>query len=158
MILLIFSLQDVRYSLDVKNVEEVVPLPAITPFATLPSFIRGIINLRGNAVPVIDLRKRLGMKESKDELYNKVVIVKFRNKITGLVVDKVFSVSEVSESQFVSPPEMMEGVDVRFMSAAIQMGSELLVILNLENILSLKESEELLKLNIACEDIKLNGK
>jgi len=158
MILLIFSLQDVRYSLDVKNVEEVVPLPAITPFASLPSFIRGIINLRGNAVPVIDLRTRLGLMKCQDELYNKVVIVKLGNKLTGLVVDKVFSVLEVSENKFIPPPEMMEGVDIRFMSAAIQIESELLVILNLENILSIKESEELLKVNLTCEDIKVNEK
>lgn len=156
MTLVIFLLEDVRYSLDVKNVEEVVPLPAITPLATLPFFIRGIINLRGCAVPIIDLRKRLRLKERRDELDDEVIIVNFHNKITGLIVDKVLSVKDVPEDQFIPPPDMIEGVDIRYMNSVVQIGSDLIIILNLDNIFSMKESEELLGLDISHEDIRVD--
>lgn len=154
MTLVIFFLEGIRYSLDVKNVEEVVPLPAITPLAILPFFIRGIINLRGSMVPIIDLRKRLGIGENQDDLDNEIIIVKFQNKTTGLIVDKVLSVVDVCEDQFIPPPEMIDGVDIRYMASATQIGSDLIIVLNLNNIFSLKESEELLGINVNHEDIK----
>ncbi len=154
MTLIVFSLGNVHYSLDVRNVEEVVPLPFITPLTNLPFFIRGIINLRGKAVSVIDLKKRFGFGDNPDELNNKIIIVKFYDKITGFIVDEVLFVSDVCEDKFIPPPDMVEGIDMQYMSAAVQIKSDLTIILNLDNILSYKESEELLKLDINMDDIK----
>lgn len=151
--LIIFLLENARYSLDVKNVEEIVPLPYITPLANLPSFIRGIINLRGTAVPVLDLRKRIGLKSKPDELNDTVIIVNFHDTITGLIVDRVLYVIDVYEDQFIPPPEMLNGIDVKYMYAAVQVDKQLTVVLNLDNILTLKEREELLGLDVYHADI-----
>lgn len=151
--LIIFLLENARYSLDVKNVEEIVPLPYITPLANLPSFIRGIINLRGTAVPVLDLRKRIGLKSKSDELNDTVIIVNFHDTITGLIVDRVLYVIDVYEDQFIPPPEMLNGIDVKYMYAAVQVDKQLTVVLNLDNILTLKEREELLGLDVYHADI-----
>lgn len=154
MTLVIFSLENICYSLDVMNVEEVVPLPSITPLASLPPFICGMVNLRGSAVPIINLRKRFGLKNRPDELDDQVIFVKFHDSITGLIVDKVLSVEDVSEEQFMPPPDMIHGIDIQYMSAAIQIGNDLTVILNLDNILTHKQTEELLELDISHEDIE----
>lgn len=151
--LIVFLLENARYSLDVKNVEEIVPLPYITPLANLPSFIRGIINLRGTAVPVLDLRKRIGLKSKSDELNDTVIIVNFHDTITGLIVDRVLYVIDVYEDQFIPPPEMLNGIDVKYMYAAVQVDKQLTVVLNLDNILTLKEREELLGLDVYHADI-----
>ncbi|OGV97690.1 MAG: hypothetical protein A3I04_05050 [Nitrospinae bacterium RIFCSPLOWO2_02_FULL_39_110] len=151
--LIVFLLENARYSLDVKNVEEIIPLPYITPLANLPSFIRGIINLRGAAVPVVDLRKRIGLKSKSDELNDTVIIVNFHDTITGLIVDRVLYVIDVYEDQFIPPPEMLNGIDVKYMYAAVQVDKQLTVVLNLDNILTLKEREELLGLDVCHADI-----
>lgn len=151
--LIVFLLENASYSLDVKNVEEIVPLPYITPLANLPSFIRGIINLRGTAVPVLDLRKRIGLKSKSDELNDTVIIVNFHDTITGLIVDRVLYVIDVYEDQFIPPPEMLNGIDVKYMYAAVQVDKQLTVVLNLDNILTLKEREELLGLDVYHADI-----
>lgn len=151
--LIVFLLENAHYSLDVKNVEEIVPLPYITPLANLPSFIRGIINLRGTAVPVVDLRKRIGLKSKSDELNDTVIIVNFHDTITGLIVDRVLYVIDVYEDQFIPPPEMLNGIDVKYMYAAVQVDKQLTVVLNLDNILTLKEREELLGLDVYHADI-----
>lgn len=151
--LIVFLLENARYSLDVKNVEEIVPLPYITPLANLPSFIRGIINLRGTAVPVLDLRKRIGLKSKSDELNDTVIIVNFHDTITGLIVDRVLYVIDVYEDQFMPPPEMLNGIDVKYMYAAAQVDKQLTVVLNLDNILTLKEREELLGTDVYHADI-----
>lgn len=151
--LIVFLLENAHYSLDVKNVEEIIPLPYITPLANLPSFIRGIINLRGTAVPVVDLRKRIGLKSKSDELNDTVIIVNFHDTITGLIVDRVLYVIDVYEDQFIPPPEMLNGIDVKYMYAAVQVDKQLTVVLNLDNILTLKEREELLGLDVYHADI-----
>jgi purine-binding chemotaxis protein CheW len=151
--LIVFLLENARYSLDVKNVEEIIPLPYITPLANLPSFIRGIINLRGTAVPVVDLRKRIGLKSKSDELNDTVIIVNFHDTITGLIVDRVLYVIDVYEDQFIPSPEMLNGIDVKYMYAAVQVDKQLTVVLNLDNILTLKEREELLGPDVYHADI-----
>ena len=152
MTLVTFSISEARYALDVHHVEEVIPLPEITPLSNLPAFIRGMINLRGRAVPIIDLRKRLGVLDAKDELDNDFVVMKVHGKTTGLIVDKVQAVVNLKEDRLMPPPEMMEGVDIRYIAHVAQLESELLVFLDIDKILSASENEALLALEVKPDD------
>ena len=148
MTLVIFSIKNVRYSVDVRNIEEVIPLPKITPLSNLPSFVCGIIYLRGRTVPIIDLRKRLGYEDHSFELDNDIIVTKVHGKIAGLIVDKVLSVVDVQDDLLIEPPDMIEGIDNRYMSAVTQLDQELIILLNLEKILTLTEQDKLLTLDI----------
>ncbi len=153
MTLVIFSINDILYSVDVGHVEEVIPLPAITPLANLPSFVFGIIYLRGKTVPIIDLRKRLGYADCPLEPDNDIIVTKVHGKIAGLIVDKVQSVVDIQDALLIAPPDMLEGIDNRYMSAITQMGQELIILLNLEKILTISENDKLLKLDIQHQNI-----
>ena len=144
----IFLLNDVRYAINISVVEEVIPLPAITSIARLPSFIRGIINLRGNTIPVIDLKERLGIGASPYELNNDIIIVKAHNKVAGFIVDDTLSITDIPDNLFTPPPDIINGIDIRYISATAQIGKDLIISLNLDNILSLKEKEEFVKLEV----------
>jgi purine-binding chemotaxis protein CheW len=144
----IFILNNVRYAVDISAVEEVIPLPAITAIARLPSFIRGIINLRGSAIPVIDLKERLGIGKSPYELANDIIIVKTHNKKAGFIVDDTLSITDIPDNILTPPPDIINGVDIRYISATARIGSDLMICLNLDNILSLEEKEEFVKLEV----------
>jgi len=79
--------------------------------------------------------------------------VNFHDTITGLIVDRVLYVIDVYEDQFIPPPEMLNGIDVKYMYAAVQVDKQLTVVLNLDNILTLKEREELRGLDVYHADI-----
>ncbi|OGW07757.1 MAG: hypothetical protein A2W77_04860 [Nitrospinae bacterium RIFCSPLOWO2_12_39_16] len=144
----IFFLNNVRYAIDISVVEEVIPLPAITPIARLPSFIRGIINLRGSAIPVIDLKERLGIGSSTYELNNDIIVVRAHNKKAGFIVDDTLSITDIPDSFFAPPPDIISGIDIRYISSTAQIGKDLIISLNLDNILTLSEKEEFVKLEV----------
>lgn len=152
MTLVTFSIREARYALDVRYVEEVIPLPTITPLSKLPAFIRGMINLRGLAIPIIDLRKRLGFLDATDELDNDIVVIKVHEKTTGLIVDKVQVVINLEANQLMPPPDMMTGIDIRYIAHVAQLESELLVFLDIDEILSPSENETLLTLALNADD------
>ncbi len=144
----IFCLNNVRYAIDISVVEEVIPLPAITSIARLPSFIRGIINLRGITIPVIDLKERLGIGASPYELNNDIIIVRTNDKRAGFIVDDTLSIMDIPDSLFTPPPDIISGIDIRYISATARVDSDLIIFINLDNILTIKEKEEFIKLEV----------
>ncbi|MFQ5561244.1 MAG: chemotaxis protein CheW [Nitrospinota bacterium] len=137
--LLTFKLDNVLYGIDLNSAIEIVPLPYITKFGNLPSYICGIIDLRGRTVPIIDLKARIGTGKSRFELDNNVIIVSFQNKKIGLIVDTVVSLEKINEFDFIPPPTMLEGVDISFMKAAVNTPEGLLISLSLEHILRVED-------------------
>lgn len=146
--IIIFLLDRVRYAINVDAVDEVIPLPAITPLAKLPPFIRGIINLRGHAIPIMDLKDRLGTGTSYYELDNDVIIAKIHNKRIGLIVDDTLSIINVPDAIFIPPPDMINEIDIRYISAVAKINSDLIILLNLDNILNLNEEREFMELKV----------
>jgi len=144
----IFCLNNVRYAIDISVVEEVIPLPAITSIARLPSFIRGIINLRGITIPVIDLKERLGIGASPYELNNDIIIVRTNDKRAGFIVDDTLSIMDIPDSLFTPPPDIISGIDIRYISATARVDSDLIIFINLDKILTIKEKEEFIKLEV----------
>ncbi len=150
MTLVTFSLKNVHYSIDVTFVEEVIPLPAITPVAKLPSFFCGVINLRGCAVPIIELRKWLDLEVACHELSNDIIVIKVDKKIMGLIVDKVLSVVDIQDHQIIPPPTMHEDIDIKYISGVVQLDSRLSMLIDLEEILNMADR------SLACIDLKLS--
>jgi len=135
-ILLTFFLNGVQYALDVEYVEEVIPLPAITSVAKLPPFFRGMINLRGTAVPVMDLRLRLGLPAAADALETDIVVMKVAEKKTGLIVDKVLNVIEIQDAQCLPPPEFHDEIDLAYIAGVVQIGADFVSLIRLDALLA----------------------
>jgi purine-binding chemotaxis protein CheW len=137
--LVIFTLDNVCYAVETKHVNEVVPIPYITKLGNLPSCVCGIVDFRGTAVPIIDLKERINLSKASFDLDNDVIIVTHNRKKIGFIVDDVISVEDIDETTFIPPPQMMSGIDIAFMSAAFQSKKGLVIKLDLGNILKLED-------------------
>lgn len=143
MTLVSFSLNGVKYALDIFYVEEVIPLPEITFLAKLPSSFRGMINLRGVSVPIMDLRVCLGMDARPDALENDIIVIKVLHKVMGLIVDKVLDVSEIEDEECLPSPDVSDGIDLQYISGVAQLGPDFVSIIQLEALLNGIEKEDL---------------
>jgi purine-binding chemotaxis protein CheW len=139
---LIFSVGEELYGIEIKSVTEIIGIQSITRVPELPDYIRGIINLRGRIIPVMDVRLRF----KKDEIaYNDrtcVIVVDFRSITVGLIVDSVSEVLSIGEQDIIPPPELT-GAGSRYISGIGKVGSDVRLIINCDMLLNDKETEEM---------------
>lgn len=96
--LVTFSLQDELFCLDILKVQEIIRYQPITPVPHTPGFVDGVITLRGKIVPVIDLRARFGLPRTEHTSATRVIVIKIKHILLGLVVDQVHEVTNLAES------------------------------------------------------------
>lgn len=144
--LLVFPLNDQLYAFDISMVEELIPLPELTHIGSALPFIKGVIDLRGTIVPIIDLKIRLGLESKEYELDNAVIIVKVKNLIAGLIIDPGSFVMEFPLDEISSSPEMIKGIDQEYISGWGRSEKGLFIILEPGKLLSKKEVDALQKI------------
>lgn len=140
---LTFSLGDEFYGIEIKNITEIIKIQSITQMPELPDHIKGIINLRGKIIPVMDVRLRF-RKESQE--YNDrtcVIVVDIKNISIGLIVDSVSEVLSIAEGDIVPPPEVNRGGN-RYIKGIGKVDNEVKLILDCDKLLNDEESENLL--------------
>ncbi|APX11446.1 chemotaxis protein CheW [Tateyamaria omphalii] len=103
--LLTFKLGDQEYSLDIMSVREIRGWTRATPMPLAPSFMRGVINLRGTVLPVIDLAERLGLPKCGQSSRNVIIVVKHGGQMTGLLVDAVSDIVSLDANDMQVPPD-----------------------------------------------------
>ena len=116
-------LDNVEFGLDINAVQEIVRLPKITPVPRAPSFVEGVANLRGNVLPIINLRSRFGMRATENVESSRVVVVELNGKPTGLIVDAVREVMHVSPKDLEEAPAVVQGVDGKFLRGIVKLDS-----------------------------------
>jgi len=133
---LTFSLGDESYGIEVRYVTEIVGMQKITEIPELPDYVKGIINLRGKIIPVIDVRLRF-RKEPKE--YNDrtcVIVIDIRDLSIGLIVDTVSEVISIPDEDIVEPPEMNKGFSNRYIKNIGKVGNEVKLLLDCEKLLT----------------------
>ena len=108
---LTFRLGDEEYGIDILRVQEIRSYEPPTRIANAPSFIKGVVNLRGVIVPIIDLRLKLGCEKVEYNGFTVVVVLNVRGRVVGAVVDSVSDVLELSKDQIKPAPQMNSSVD-----------------------------------------------
>ncbi|MGB9668395.1 MAG: chemotaxis protein CheW [Thermosulfidibacteraceae bacterium] len=114
-----FMLGRENYGIDMLNIKEIIEIPPITRVPKVPSYVLGVINLRGYIVPVVDLKKRFNIYESMyDESEKKIIVLEgeSKEKIVGILVDRVNEVVSIEESQVELPSNLIAGIDREFIS------------------------------------------
>src|SRR5271157_740736 len=109
-----FVLEEVEYGINILAVHEIMRFPEMTRLPNTPNFIKGVINLRGNIIPVIDMRKRFGMPEAEDTELTRIIVVETGEKLIGLLVDNVHQVVRLPETSIDSPSGLLEGVSEEY--------------------------------------------
>ncbi|MDU2063259.1 MAG: chemotaxis protein CheW [Sporomusaceae bacterium] len=140
---LTFSLGAEAYGIEIQYVTEIVGMQTITGLPDLPDYAKGIINLRGNIIPVIDMRLRF--KKSSVEINDRtcVIIVDIKGIAVGLLVDTVAEVLNIAEADIVPPPQLNNGYQQRFIKAIGKVGDAAKLILDCDRILTADEVNNL---------------
>ncbi|WP_432359303.1 chemotaxis protein CheW [Sporosarcina sp. UB5] len=132
---IIFQLMDKEYAIGVDVVESIEKLMSITRVPKTPSYIKGVINLRGVVTPIVDLRERFGMEVKSLDDSSRIIIVSLEEFEVGLIVDAANDVIDIPVDSIEPQPEVVGSVESEFISGVAKVGKRLLVMLNLEKVL-----------------------
>lgn len=138
-----FKLGTEIFGVNILQVREINRMLEITKMPGSPDFVEGVINLRGRVIPVISLRKRLNLENKAFDEDSRIIIVESESKILGFIVDSVSEVFRVPASSIEPPPSLTSGVDVHYLQGVCQLNDHLIVLLNLNKVLSEREIEQL---------------
>jgi purine-binding chemotaxis protein CheW len=138
-----FKLGDEEFGVDIFKVREINKMTDITKVPNAPFFVEGVINLRGKITPVIDLRTRLGLDKKADNSESNIIVVEIDERWVGLVVDKVEEVLRIPSNITEPPPAMAAGIDSEFITAVAKLEDKLLILFDIDKLLSSGEMESL---------------
>ena len=131
---LTFALQDEEFGIEILRVQEIKGLSRITPIPNMPSFIKGVMNLRGTVVPIVDLRAKFSMPKAEYNQFTVIIVVNIGEKIMGLVVDAVSDVLNIAESNIESAPDLGVDADTSFLTGIAKSGERLITLLNMDKL------------------------
>jgi purine-binding chemotaxis protein CheW len=133
---LTFSLGEEEYGIELLKVQEIKGYSAITPIPNTPAHIKGVMNLRGAVIPIVDLRLRFGMETIDYTQFNVIIVINVGTKVMGLLVDAVSDVLNVAADDVRPAPDFGSRTDTRFISGMASSGDKVAVLLNLDTLLS----------------------
>ena len=137
---LTLRLGDEEYAIDILQVREIRARETVTAIAGSPAFVRGVINLRGTIVPVIDLRLKLGMAAPPDNAVT--IILMLSGRLLGLVVDAVTDVARLAAGDIRPTPEMASALPLHFIRGIAPVEQRMLVVVDLERLMTEGELRE----------------
>ncbi|MBU0682581.1 MAG: chemotaxis protein CheW [Proteobacteria bacterium] len=140
---LTFFMAGEDYGIDIAYVTEIIGIQKITEVPDMPVFIKGVINLRGKVIPIMDVRLRFNMKERAYDERTCIIVVDINGTAVGLVVDEVREVADIPEAQVEPPPQTGKGRSSRYLKGMGKVDDEVKILLNAENLLYDEELEKL---------------
>ncbi len=142
------------YALDIMRIKEIIRPQKLTPIPKAPSFIEGVINLRGAVIPVADLRKRFEQSIGEDSRKNRIVICSLAGKIIGLLVDEVTEVKRFGRKEIAPAPQFIKGPEAAYFLGVARRDEELIMLIDLEKVLSSDEKIALQKMSNEQNPVK----
>lgn len=140
--LVVFSLADESYGIDIYKVREIIRVPAITKVPRTPEHVVGVINLRGGVIPVLDLRKRFGLPPGDSDDNRRIVVAELGNQTVGVIVDGVSEVMGVDATEIDPPSEYVATVDTQYITGIVKTADKLIILLDLEKALYVRSRED----------------
>lgn len=128
---LTFYLEDEIYGVNIFDVKEIIAMMNTTAVPKTPSYIKGVMNLRGNIIPVVDMRLKFDMDEKEPEMYTAIVIINIEGKNIGFIVDKVEEVVTVDKENISAPPKFGSTIDTKFINQMARIDEKVIMILDL---------------------------
>lgn len=138
---LTFSMGKEIFGVEIKYVTEIIGIQPITQVPELPEYLRGIINLRGKIIPVMDVRLRFKMPFREYNDRTCIIVIEILDISIGLIVDSVSEVLSIPREDIVPLPEVHNGQSYRYMKGIGKVGNEVKLILDCDKLLSLQEAE-----------------
>jgi purine-binding chemotaxis protein CheW len=142
--LVTFTVGSEEFAIPILSVQEINRMMQITPVPQSPTFIEGVINLRGKIIPVMDLRKKFGCQAVENSADSRIIVVEVESRVIGFTVDRVSEVLRIESSIIEPPPPMVCGVDGDYVQGVGKLQDRLLILLDLARLLS---SNDLMKVD-----------
>ncbi len=133
---LTFTLGDEEYGVDILKVQEIRGYDTVTKVPNAPSFIKGVINLRGTIVPVVDLRLKFRLGRADYNEFTVMIILNVARRVVGMVVDGVSDVMQLTAEQIRPAPEFGSGVNTRFITGIGALEQRMLILIDIEKLMS----------------------
>lgn len=144
---LTFNIENESYGIDIRFVTEIIGIQSITEVPELPDFIRGIINLRGKIIPVMDVRVRFRKQQIPYNDRTCIIVIDISDVSIGLIVDTVAEVMNIAEENVVPPPDSRTGFSNRYVKGIGKVEGEVKLILDCERLLRDEELDQLTQLS-----------
>ena len=138
-----FQLGNEEYGIDILKVQEINRVTDITKIPQSPDFVEGVINLRGNIIPIIDLRKRFHMPEREHDRQTRIVVGEIDDRTVGFIVDAVSEVIRLPVNTVEPPPPIVSGGKAEYIKGVGKLEDRLLMLLDIDKILTGSEKENL---------------
>lgn len=140
----VFKLGKEEFGIDIMNVQEIIPYEESIHVPDTPDFIEGIINYRGNVIPIINLKKRFKLETKENTEDTRIIVINLDEKEVGFIVDEASQTLRLDQDEIDSAPEIITGIDKRYIIGVGKIDeSRLLILLDLEKILTQDEIEEI---------------
>ncbi|MFO0789096.1 MAG: chemotaxis protein CheW [Pirellulales bacterium] len=127
---LTFTLQNEEYGIEILKVQEIKGFSKITPIPNAPHFVRGVMNLRGTVVPIVDLRARFSMNQKDYDQFTVIIVVNVGSRVVGLVVDTVSDVLNIPTDAIADPPELATAGDTSCITGMGKLGDRIVMLLD----------------------------
>jgi purine-binding chemotaxis protein CheW len=138
---LTFILGSEVYGIEILKVREIIGLMDITTVPQTPYYMKGVINLRGKVIPIIDLRLKFSMQEEEYTQETCVIVVEVNDTSIGIIVDSVSEVSDISSGEIEEAPSFGKGIDTDFIFGLGKVKEKIIILLDIETVLSSEELE-----------------
>lgn len=144
---LTFVLGNEEYGVEILKVQEIKGYAAPTPLPNAPGYVKGVINLRGTIVPILDLRRKFNMIEVEYNKFTVIVVVQVKGKVMGFIVDAVSDVLNVPKADIQAPPDFSGRVDVSFINGLAKVGEKIVILLDIDRLLTAEERAAMASMN-----------
>ena len=138
---LTFTLGHEEYAVDILKVQEIRGYDAVTAIANAPAFIKGVINLRGVIVPIVDMRIKFSVGEATYDQFTVVIILNVMSRVVGIVVDSVSDVIALTPPQIRPAPDFSASFDTRFILGLASVEGRMLIVTDIEQLMSTRDME-----------------
>ena len=133
---LTFRLDQEEYGLDILKVQEIRGYESPTRIANAPAFIKGVVNLRGTIVPIVDMRLKFNCSQAQYNTFTVVIILNLRHRVVGIVVDSVSDVMEITSESIRAAPDIESVIDSGCILGLGSVGERMLILLDIEKLMS----------------------
>ncbi len=138
-----FILANEEYGVPIMRVQEIIRFEQLTRVPQSSEFVRGVLNLRGRVMPVIDLRRKFGLAEQETDRHTRIIVVEANGQSMGMVVDEVSEVINIDDSRIDPAPELGTTVRTDFIRGMGKLDDRLIILLEIDKVLSAEETLEL---------------
>ena len=150
----VFNLDKEEFGIDIMNVKEIIPYQESIQIPNSPDFIEGVINYRGNVIPIINLRKRFKLEADDVTKDTRIIVISLEEKEIGFIVDEASQTLRLNEEQIDPTPDVISDIDRRYIIGVGKVDeSRLVILLDLEKILSDEEIDEINNLEVKQSEV-----